>query len=126
MLRHRQYKFGTGPGEQVSPGLRVEVFAPEQRDEVLVAEVLLIAEIFHMVGKFLPLGVVHIPGVPLIAECRHRIDAPMDKNTQFPSVIPLGCGVLGQGGPIRTVGTGGNDFFDLCQILLHMHHFLSG
>ena len=124
VLRHRQHKFGTGPGEQVSPGLRLKFFAPEHGDEVLVAKVLLIAEIFHMVGKFLPLGVIHIPGVPLVAEGRHGIDAPVDENAQFPPGIP-GRRLMGrQRRPVVLVVPLLNDPADLTQICRFFHMLL--
>jgi len=95
-------------GDQVGPRARVVAFGLEQRDEVLVAELRLVAVCLAVMLEHAGavLLVVHPLGVPLVAEGRHGVDAPVRVDAELRVAQPRGHGVARQRLPGRLVHLG--------------------
>ena len=119
MLRHGHHVARAGLGEQLRPGLGIELLRLEHRDELLVAELLLGA-----VGRdvvLIGLGAldVHVAGIPFVVEGGHAVHAPVNEDAQLQFVEPLRLGEFRQGLPAVAVGALGDDALDLFQVFLH-------
>ncbi len=94
MHRHWAGEFRPGPGEEIGPGLRVELLGRELRNNVLVADLGLIAETLLMVGKDRVLRDVHLVTVPLAALravlTTDRDRPPVRVDTELGVAEPLG------------------------------------
>lgn len=119
MLCHGDHILGSRFPEKLCPRGRIEAFRTEQGDKVLVAEVLVGAVGFHVVLEFRRALEIHVPGIPLAAEGRDGIDAPVDKNAEFCLGKPFRRRVGKQAVPIVPVGTCGDDLVDLLHCPVH-------
>ena len=85
MLGHGHDVLRAGGLEERGPVFRVVVRHGEQRDEVLVAE---------LVGRPIVLGVplhvggVHVPDVPLVDARRDRVKPPVDEDAELGRIEP--------------------------------------
>ena len=76
--------------EEFCPCLGVEFFGLEHGDKVLVAKTgqrtVCCEVVFIDLGSF----EVHLPGIPFTAECRNRVDAPVDEDAELCVLVPFG------------------------------------
>ena len=89
MLRHGHHILRSRFFKKLRPLPGIELLRLEHGNEVLVAEILMGTVGFHMMLKFRTPLDIHVPGVPLAAERRHAVDAPVDKNAEFSLLKPL-------------------------------------
>ena len=113
MLCHGNHIFGSCLFKKLRPFFGVELLRFEHGNEILVAEILMGAIGFHMVFKFRRALDVHISGVPLAAEGRYAVNAPVDENTEFSLSEPFRQRMGAQGIPVVTVRAARNHLVDL-------------
>jgi hypothetical protein len=88
MLGNRDYILGSRLSEQGRPFGRFKILGFEARYEILVAEIELRPKCLNVVLVFRLVRLIHVARVPLRAECRHRVNAPMDENSKLCVQIP--------------------------------------
>ncbi len=96
-------EFGARFAEELGPRIGVVGLGLEHGDEVLVAELGLRPVGFEVVLELRAILQVHVAGIPLIAKGRHRVDTPVDEDTEFGVDIPVRYSVLCQRFPRRSV-----------------------
>ena len=80
----------------------------KRRDEVLVAELVLRAVGLDVVLELLRALLVHVAGIPLVAEGGHGIDAPVDEDAELAVLVPRRRLVRSERFPGRLEGPGGS------------------
>ena len=88
--------------EQRRPLPGVELLGPEHGDEVLVAETRLRPPGFDVVPEGRLVLLVHVPGIPLVAESGYGVDAPMDEDPELRVLVPRRHLELRERGPGRS------------------------
>lgn len=125
MLRNRHDIVCSGSFEQANPCICVKPFCLKHWDKIFVTEIFMSTIGLHMVSKFRLIGIIHIPGIPFISESWHRINAPMNKNSQLCFSIPTGCFMVAKGLPVSTKWALCDYLIDLLQIGLKFHCYPS-
>ena len=88
MLRHGDDELRARPAEQIGPCGRVELLRREHRDEVLVAELRLVAEHLLVIDELARVLQIHVARVPFVAEGRHAIGPPVDEDAELAVFVP--------------------------------------
>jgi hypothetical protein len=104
VLGHGNHIAEAGGLEERRPSPGVELLGLEHRDEVLVAELGLRTIGGEVVRELLLALLVHVPGIPLVAECGHGVDAPVDEDPELGVLVPPRGLELREGGPARSEG----------------------
>ena len=120
MLRHRHHKARPRPLKQIGPRRRIVPFGPELGDEILVAEITMGPVRGQMMLELGRALLVHIPRIPLVAERRHRIYAPVDEYAEFAVQIPIRHPVATKRIPPRPKRPRRNPLLDPVQ----RHHYI--
>ena len=109
MLGHGNDVARAGFLEKLRPGRRVPLFRRELRDQILVAELVLMRRVLRrkvfleiLVRAFF--GPVHVARIPLIFRAGHRIHAPMDEDAEFRVLVPLRNLIVAKALPIGPEG----------------------
>ena len=76
--------------EQMRPRLRIELLRLEHRDEVFIPKLVLRSVGHNVVFIFLASLHIHQPRIPLAAKCRHRVNTPVNENSELRVLVPLG------------------------------------
>src|SRR5579871_4815501 len=105
MLKDRNYIFSTGVLEELRPRLGIVVLGLEHRDEVLIAELRQRAIFFNVVLIDSRARKVHLAWIPLVAESRNGVKAPVDENAEFRIFVPVWNLVARESIPIGTERT---------------------
>src|SRR5207249_12187525 len=87
--------------EERGPSPCVEALGAEHRNEVLVPEARLRAPRLDVVPERRLVLLVHVPGIPLVPERRHRVDAPMNEDAELGVLVPPRYLEPGQRSPRR-------------------------
>jgi hypothetical protein len=109
VLGHRHHVARARGPEERGPAPGVELLGPEHGDEILVAEARLGSEGRDVMTEGGLVLLVHVPRVPLVAEARHGIDAPVDEDPELGIQVPLGHGVFLQRFPRSLERAAGHD-----------------
>ena len=96
MLCHRNDVACTGIFEKFRPGICIEFFRFEERDEILVAEILLLPVGFKVMLIFRRPLDIHVPRIPFIIEGRNGVKSPVNKNTELRIAEPARRLVFGE------------------------------
>ena len=118
MLGHRHHKAGPALPEEFRPGFGVKLFSLKQGDKVLVAKL-----VVRAIGVPVMLidgfgGFVHLVGIPLVMEGRHRVYAPVNEDAEAALLIPGGHPVVAQGVVVRRKGPLSDDAVDGLEVVL--------
>ena len=112
MHRHRPGKLCARARKQIRPLLGIELRRGEQRDDVLVAEGVLVAELLLVVREDGVVGQIHFTTIPLAALRRvlaaDRDRPPVRVDAELGVAEPLRVLVRFERGPIGLEGTCGN------------------
>jgi hypothetical protein len=108
----------SGAGEEIDPLVGVEVLGLEHGDEVLVAEGGLRAVGGDVVLEGGVAGNIHVAGVPLVCECRNRVDAPVEEDSELCVLKPGGGAIGGERVPVGMEGATSVLAANLGQLLM--------
>ena len=109
VLRHRYHVLSACPGEQLRPGIRIELVRREHGDEILIAEFRMFPIGLQMVLILRGIFYIHVPGVPLAAESGHAVDSPVNEDAELGVSVPFRYIVPGQGFPGVLIRPSGDD-----------------
>ena len=87
--------------EEVCPLVGVEFLGFEHRDKIGIAEFIRLAPGLDVMPVFRRVYIIHIAGIPFVAEGGDRVNTPVEIYSEFRIAEPLGGGVaLFEGFPI--------------------------
>ena len=124
MLTDGHDKFRARFPEKRNPFFGAEVFRFEHRDEVLIAELVLIAEMNDVITELTVVYVIHRSRIPLIAEAGNAVYPPVDENAELSFVIPRRRFVIRKRLPVVLEFSLFDHFVDKIKIFVLSHRFL--
>ena len=107
-----------GVDKEIEPGIGIEVLGAKHGDEVLVAEFRLRAVGFNVVPEGGGAFHIHVARIPLVSECRNRIDAPVDEDAELGVAKPIGNAIGGERIPVGAKRTGAQTGVDARELSL--------
>ncbi len=120
---------GAAGREEFRPFVGIKMFGSEILDEILVAELRRRTKSFDVLPVDLVRGIVHPLAVPLVAEARHGVNAPMRVQAKLAVAEPTRHFVLRQRIPTRLIRLAHAVprplTFEACAVLGSFTHHLS-
>ena len=122
MLRDLYNIAGSGFLKERGPLLWVKALRLKHRYKILITEILLRAVFLDMMFIFLRTLFIHVARVPFVAESRHAVHAPMDKDSEFGLLVPFRHRISRERLPVVFVRALRDHRLNPVKVLLHIVH----
>ena len=100
MFGDRNNVLCAGADEEINPRIGIEVLRAKQGDEVFITKRTLRPVGGDVMLEGRAARLIHVAGIPFVAECWDRIDSPVEKDSELGIAEPIGCLVTRERLPI--------------------------